>query len=303
MDVDRAGLRAGERVLVTGHRGLVGQAVVSALRSAGLTAVGLDLADGDDITDPATARERIRDCSGVVHLAAVDDEPDERNPLTPATTGNLAQVLATNVGGTSQLLAAAAAAAGAAVRRVVFMSSVDVLGCFMGQGRPQYLPIDDHHPVSPRGPYAWSKLAGEELCAAFTRATGVATVCLRPPGVFTADTYAFIRSAREHDAEFEWSPIWEYGAFVDARDLAAAVVAALTVTGLLGHHRVLLCADDISSASDDSLTLAGRLVPEVPVIAMARFARQRFAALLDSAGARRLLGWQPEHPWRPADHG
>ena len=49
-------------------------------------------------------------CAGVVHLAAVDDEPDERDPLTPATTGNLEQVMATNVGGTSQVLTAAAEA-------------------------------------------------------------------------------------------------------------------------------------------------------------------------------------------------
>lgn len=299
MGDDRGPLRAGQRVLVTGHRGLVGRAVVDALRDAGLIVVGLDLADGDDITDPATVTERIRGCVGVVHLAAVDDEPDQPDPLTPATVGGVDQVLATNVGGTSQLLAASAQVG---VNRVVFMSSVDVLGCFMGQGSPRYLPIDDQHPVSPRGPYAWSKLAGEELCAAFTRSTGSPTVCLRPPGVFTADTYAFIRSARDERPEVEWSPIWEYGAFIDVRDLAAAVVAALTGTRLDGHHRLLVCADDISSANDDSLTLAGRLLPDVPVTAPKRFAHQPFAALIDSSPAKTVLGWHPAHPWRPETH-
>lgn len=185
--------------------------------------VGLDLADGDDVTDPQTVRTLMKGCAGVVHLAAVDDEPDRPDPLTLATTGGIGEVLATNVGGTSLVLAAAAEAR---VDRVVFMSSVDVFGCFRGQGRPRYLPIDDHHPVSPYGPYGWSKLAGEELCAAFTRSTGAATVCLRPPGVFAPGTYEFIRSARAERPESEWFPIWEYGAFLDVRDLAAAVCAA-----------------------------------------------------------------------------
>ena len=99
MGGNRGALRAGQHVLVTGHRALVGRAVVDALRDAGLIVVGLDLADGDDITDPATVRERIQGCVGVVHLAAADDEPDKPDPLTPATVGGVDQVMATNVGG------------------------------------------------------------------------------------------------------------------------------------------------------------------------------------------------------------
>ena len=292
-----AALRAGQQVLVTGHRGLIGRVTAAALQEAGLSVVGLDLADNDDITDPRTVRQRMRGCAGLVHLAAVDDEPIEPDPLTPATTGGVDQVMATNVGGTSQLLAAAA---DTGLQRVVFMSSVDVLGCFMGRGTPKYLPIDDHHPVDPHGPYAWSKLAGEELCAALTLRTGTPTVCLRPPGVFTAETYAFIRSARLQRPEVEWSPIWEYGAFLDVRDLASAIVAALMVPDLVGHHRHLVCADDISSATDDSRTLAHRLLPEVPITSPERFIDRPFASLVDSAGAQALLVWRPRHSWRPS---
>ena len=291
-----AALHVGQQVLVTGHRGLVGRAAAAALQESGLSVVGLDLLDNDDITDPQTVRQRMRGCAGLVHLAAVDDEPIKPDPLTPASTGDIERVTTTNVGGTAQLLAAAA---DAGLQRVVFMSSVDVLGCFMGRGTPKYLPIDDHHPVDPHGPYAWSKLAGEELCAAFSLRTGVPTVCLRPPGVFTSETYRFIRSARLRRPEVEWSPIWEYGAFLDARDLASAIVAALTVPDLVGHHRRLVCAEDISSATDDSLTLARRLLPEVPITGPERFADRPFASLVDSAGAQTLLNWRPQHSWRP----
>ena len=139
-----------------------------------------------------------------------------------------------------------------------------MLGCFLGQGLPQYYPIDDRHPTHPRGAYAESKLEGENLCEQLTRTADVPTVCLRPPGVFDDSTYAFITDARASNPEFEWSPFWEYGAFIDVRDLADAVFCALTAD-LTGHHRLLVCAPDISSAHDDSITLARRLTPDVPV--------------------------------------
>jgi len=67
--------------------------------------------------------------------------------------------------------------------RVVVLSSVDVLGCFGGRGRPDYLRIDDEHPCRPTGAYGVSKWLSEQACAALTAATGVCTVCLRPPVV------------------------------------------------------------------------------------------------------------------------
>lgn len=283
------------RVLVTGHRGLIGAEVMNQLAAAGFDVVGLDIANGDDVNDPDTVRRLMDGCSHVVHAAALDDDPAEPDPLMTMSTGNREQVMRTNVGGTSVLLAEAARAG---VKRFVFLSSVDVFGCFMGRGRPGYLPIDDDHPVDPHGPYGWSKLAAEELCASHTRATGQPTVCLRPPGVMDVSKSALIRQARESAAESEWSPYWEYGAFIDLRDLAGAVVAALTVRELAGHHRLVVSADDISSAHDDGPTLAGRLMPGVQFRRSTRFDSDPFAALIDSSKAHRVLDWTPRHRWR-----
>lgn len=294
----RAGTAEGEvqaRVLLTGSRGMIGAEVTNQLAAAGFDVVGLDIADGDDVNDPDTVSRLIDGCSHVVHAAALDDEPAEPDPLMTMSTGDCEQVMRTNVGGTSVLLAAAARAG---VKRFVFLSSVDVFGCFMGTGTPAYLPIDDEHLVDPHGPYAWSKLAGEELCASYTRSTGQATICLRPPGVIDETKSALIRQARESTPESEWSPFWEYGAFIDVGDLAGAVTAALIIGGLTGHHRLLVNADDISSASDDGPTLADRLLPGVPFRRSARFDRDPFAALIDASTAHRVLDWTPRHRWR-----
>jgi nucleoside-diphosphate-sugar epimerase len=109
--------------------------------------------------------------------------------------------------------------------------------------------------------------------------------------------YDFVRRARQEGPEFEWSPFWEYGAFIDVRDLAVAVSCALTAD-IVGHHRLLVCAADISSAQDDSLTLANRLVPEVPVRTPEEYAHDPFKALVDCHRAQRLLNWRPRHNWR-----
>lgn len=282
-------------VLVTGHRGLVGQAVVHVLARADVDWVGLDLRDGDDILDPELVSTRATGCDAIVHLAAVE-ESEESEPVVPTTVTRVAhdEVFATNVDGTRHVLAAARLQGA----RVVHLSSVDVLGCFLGQGLPRYYPIDDQHPTHPRGAYAESKLEGEELCEQLTRTAGVPTVCLRPPGVFDDSTYAFITDARASHPEFEWSPFWEYGAFIDVRDLADAVFCALTAD-LTGHHRLLVCAPDISSAHDDSITLARRLTPDVPIRNPQLYDHWPFASLVDSTGAQQLLGWSPRHLWRP----
>lgn len=283
------------KVLVTGHRGLVGTAVTHVLTRAGVDWVGLDLREGDDIRDARLVSVRAREGDAIVHLAAVEED-DDADPVVAITATRVPhdQVLTTNVDGTRNVLTAARLHAS----RVIYLSSVDVFGCFLGQGRPDYYPIDDQHPTHPIGAYAQSKLEGEGLCEQFTSETGVPTVCFRPPGVFDQSTYAYITSKRSSNPAFEWSPIWEYGAFIDVRDLADAVHRSLTAD-VTGHHRLLMCAPDISSAHDDSMTLARRLTPDVPIRSPRLYAAQPFAALVDSTPAQSLLGWRPRHRWRP----
>lgn len=284
------------RVLVTGHRGLIGRATTAELTARGHTVVGFDLVDGDDIHDTVAVDRAIQNCEAVVHLAALDEpvaDPADAH-LGPASVGTDAQVLETNVVGTSNVLRAAEKHP---VSRVVLMSSVDVLGCFDGTQPPNYLPLDDNHPVRPVGAYATSKWLAEQLCEATTVATGITTVCLRPPGIFSETVYAAIKQARRDNPDFEWSPLWQYGAFLDVRDLATAVDRALTAP-LTGHHRLLLCAADISSAHDDGPTLVRRLLPELEWLGGPEFDADRFRSLINSDPAQTLLQWAPQHRWR-----
>ncbi len=59
------------------------------------------------------------------------------------------------------------------VGKFVFSSTAAVFG------EPQYVPIDEDHPKAPTSPYGESKLMVERILAAFDRAYGLQSVCLR----------------------------------------------------------------------------------------------------------------------------
>src|ERR1700689_2414723 len=238
------------RILVTGHRGHVGVPVTEFLRSRGHEVTGFDRADGADILDLAAISEAARGSDAIVHLAA----------LAHDTAGSPEQIMAVIVLGTWHgLLAAEAAGA----TRVISFSSAQVFGIAEGERLPDYFPVDDAHPRRAMRPYGLSKRLGEDLCEGFTRRVGIATVCLRPVAVWDQARYGQVRDQWRARPRSQWEPFWEYGAFVDVRDVAGAVGQALTVP-LDGHHRVLLCAAGIA-ATAPSLDLAARLAPGVPV--------------------------------------
>jgi len=198
------------RILVTGHRGFVGTQVASFLQGRGHEVAGFDLADGADLLDLAAVGRAAAGCAAVVHLGA----------LAHDSAGSPDQIMAVNVLGTWHVLLAAETAG---VQRVVQFSSAQVFGIAEGERLPDYFPVDDAHPRRAMRPYGLSKRLAEDLCDGFTARTGIATVCLRPVEVWAPAQYQRTRDQWRADPRSEWHPYWEYGAFVDVRDVAAAV--------------------------------------------------------------------------------
>lgn len=275
-------MKGGPRVLVTGHRGNVGAPVAAHLTELGYEVAGFDRADGQDLLDPGQVRRAAEGCGAIVHLAG----------LAHDTAGRPEDIMAVNVLGTWHvLLAAEAAGAG----RVIHFSSAQVFGIAEAERRPDYLPVDDAHSRRAMRPYGLSKCLAEDLCAGFTARTGIASVSLRPVWVWDPGQYRRMAERWRAEPASEWTPYWEYGGFVDVRDVALAVELALRVP-LAGHHRALLCAADIA-ATAPSLDLAARLAPEVPVRDPARYRAEPWRALFDCSAAEAILGWRPRHRW------
>jgi UDP-glucose 4-epimerase len=221
------------RVLLTGSSGLVGRPARSALTAAGFQVRPFDLADGQDLRDPGAVLDAAAGCDAVVHAGA----------LAHDTAGSAADIVATNVQGTWHVLLAAEARR---LSRVVYFSSAQVFGIAEGEGTPEYLPVDDDHPVRAARPYGMSKRLAEEMCQAWTTRTGIPTVVLRPVMILTDDSLA------AHSAETA-----EFGAFVHVDDVADAVVRALSVD-LHGHHRLTLCGPGAFDTARAETTLGWR---------------------------------------------
>lgn len=270
------------RILLTGHAGLAGTTAHRLLTTSGFDVRGFDLADGDDLLDRRAVERAAAGCDAVVHAAALNNDK----------AGTAGQIQATNVLGTWHVLQAAVRAGAS---RVVYFSSIQVFGIGEGEQPPEYLPVDDDHPRNASRPYGLSKCQSEDLCAGVTATSGITTVCLRPVQIWTAEHYSEVTRRRERDPASEWQPFWEFGAFVDVRDVAAAVLAALSRPGR-GHLRATLCAPDIS-ATAPSREMARRLLPGVPWRGGSEYGADPWTALVRGRAAE-ALGWTPRYTWR-----
>jgi nucleoside-diphosphate-sugar epimerase len=284
------------RVLVTGSRGKVGSRVVAAAQAAGHRVVATDVTPPRyGPGDPAEARYLRADLTdygqtiAVVHAARPDVVVHTAGLPDPAHDPAHV-VFATNVTATFHV---AEAVARAGVGRLVYLSSETVPG-FVTAERPflpDYLPIDEEHPLRPQDGYALSKYVGEQICAALARRADVAVVSVRPSLVLTHEEYAtFV--PRLHQAPLRPFPNqWSY---VDADDLADLVVLAAGA-GTSGHEIVY-------GASPDNLL--GRPLADLLAAAYGAAAPPLRPLERPDAGgiaigrARELFGWDPRRSWR-----
>lgn len=155
-------------ILVTGGAGSIGLEVCNQLSERGLHVVLFDLPEqvlrvkaaiGPHVTvfygsvlDPSAVRDAMHGRDAVVHLAAMLG--------VKRTESNQLRCLDINVTGTQAVLAASAAAG---IRKFVFASSSEVYG------EPSMNPVGEGLPAVGANVYAVSKLAGEQLCKAYSQ--------------------------------------------------------------------------------------------------------------------------------------
>ena len=265
-------------VLLTGHRGRLGPLIIETLGSAGHEVRGFDLADGGDVRDAKAVAEAARGAQVIVHAAGL---ADDRN-------GSPADIMSINVLGTWNVLLGAEANQ---IPRVVYFSSGKSLG--MLERDPDYLPMDDDHRGLPTRPYGLSKWLSEEMCAAFTRHSGIDTICLRPVAVFDAEGYERMLQSSPRPATP--GTAWHMGVHIDVRDVAEATLRAVETT-FRGHVRLLLCASDIADRRP-TLQLVDERLPHVEWRGGREFSDEPFRSLIDCSRAQAILGFRPRYGW------
>lgn len=149
----------GMKIAVTGSSGFIGSHLVPRLRKDGHEVLEISRSKGLDITDWNSVMD-LEPCEVIVHLAAKTFVPDSFD--------NPAEFYKVNYTATLHALELARKWKA----RVIYMSSYFY-------GPPQYLPVDEKHPLNPHNPYAQSKMQSEQLCEAYSRDFGVPCIAFR----------------------------------------------------------------------------------------------------------------------------
>lgn len=250
------------KALVTGASGFVGTALCAELLARGHAiraavrrptplGAGLDAVIVADAGPEADWSAGLRGIDVVFHLAA----------HVHARSDDSRRVNAINVDGTRAL---AEQAARAGVRRMVFVSSIKVLG---DEG-----VVTDRSAPAPAGPYAASKLAAERALRTIEKETGLEVVVVRPPLVYGPGVKANFLALLSVVARRWPLPLGSVqnrrslvfvGNLVDALVAAAAHPAAPGLTFLVtdGDDR---STPDLIRAVAASLGVRSRLVPCPP---------------------------------------
>jgi nucleoside-diphosphate-sugar epimerase len=148
-------------LLITGAQGFIGRFLLPALAAAGLSFRALTRADGD----LAQAVPAVPAAGCVIHLAA--------KTFVPESWQSPHSFYASNVMGTVNVLEFCRRHRA----RLILISSYVY-------GPPQYLPIDEDHPLAGFNPYAHTKLMAEEVARSYAQLHGLEVAIIRPFNIY-----------------------------------------------------------------------------------------------------------------------
>ena len=279
------------KIAVTGGSGGAGQYVIRNLLGHGFEVVNLDRVPPSkesaayietDLTDYGATAAAMQGCDGIVHLGA--------NPHLDSNFEESADRFHNNTRSTFNVFNAAAAHG---MKRVVWASSETVYGFPFEKVRPQYVPMDEDHPLQPQSGYAMSKILSEELARQMNTLYGVTFVGLRFSNIL------YIGGA--HPANYEKVPsfwkdissrnqnLWGY---LDAEDAAESVHLGLLADIKTAEIFNIAAAETIMEQTNRELIETA--FPGTEILD----GTGDHDSMLSIAKAKKMLGYSPRFSWR-----
>jgi UDP-glucose 4-epimerase len=272
-------MRLNESVMVTGSEGFLGTSLVRAIKNTGRKVIPVDYKLGQDLLKKESLGD-LPDADVIVHLAGKTyipsawDDPHAMYDININTTLNMLEF-----------------ARKRGARKFIFPSTYVY-------GQPQYLPIDEEHPVNVWNPYARSKLLGEELCRAYSEDYNIHSIILRLFNVYgpgqpqffliptiisqlSSPTITLEDGSPRRDFVYVSDVIWAFQLSLDFNNSKYEIFNI----GSGVSHRVGDIADLVLNISNSR----GKVIYK-----NVRRKNEVMDTVADISKAKRLLGWEPK---------
>jgi len=225
-----------------------------------------------EITDKSKLGEAFRGADAVIHLAALRSRYNHL-PM---------KVMETNALGTFCVLEAARREG---VKKLLLSSSDAVLGIAQSTTElaPEYLPIDEKHPLKPQDPYGISKMLGEKMCRLYAEGYDCNIIALRFSNILCpGDEQKYLADTK--DPSVRRKSLW---AWVHVDDAVHAIQRALA-SKIRGYEVFHIAAEDVCLLNQNVPHLLENYFPKTQI----RRPLSDKESLIDCSKAKHRLGFQ-----------
>ena len=263
---------------VAGSEGFVGKQVCKLLVESGHTVQHIDITNGMDLCD-STIVDKVERFDCFIHLANL--------VYVPASYQDPAKFYRVNYLTTLNALELCRKYDA----RLVYISSYIY-------GSPQFLPVNENHPVCPFNPYAQTKVICEKLCEGYHRDFGIKISIVRPFNLYGVgqtgkllipEIVSQLKSGARQIHLRAASPRRDY---VNVRDLARAIVACANDQS--GYEVYNVCSGESVSVKEITEIINKHLKRKVEFVFSDS---DRPNEVDETRGSydrlRLLLGWKP----------
>lgn len=287
------------KICVTGGSGLIGTHVVDELLGFDYEVINFDIVEPKknkanfikgDMLNIDDCRKILKGVDAIIHLAAIP------NPFNDPPE----KIMYYNIMGTTNIFVAASELG---IDKIIHTSTDSTYGFWYRKQDflPNYLPLDEEHPINTQDSYGLSKKIDEEIAANFARSHNIHSMCMRipfitiPKVIMPLMIFYKISSYKEfvENPKLLKSGFWAY---CDARDIAQAFrlgIEGMITRNFKKHEIFCICADD-NITNVDSIELVRKYWSgSIP------FKREIMGreSLMNNSKAKMMLGYKPKYSW------
>lgn len=265
------------RIAVAGSDGFVGRIVCKHLENAGHSVLRIDISHGVDLCDNAII-EQIEPIYCFIHLANLVyvpgsyQDPEKYYRINYLTTLNALEICRKYNA------------------RLVYASSYIY-------GAPQYLPVDEKHPICPFNPYAQTKVICEKLCEGYHRDFKVKISILRPFNIYGVGQKGMllipeiIGQLKEGKKQIQLKAATPRRDYVNVVDVAGAFVSCINDTNDYSVYNV--CSGESISVKEITEVINKHLKNKVEFAFSASDRPNEVDETRGSCKKLMSIGWKP----------